>query len=457
MKYKNAKDIFPPSLLAEMKKYAEGQLVYIPSDARKGWGETSGYRRQLVNRNREMIRKFSAGATVEELGEEYFLTPETVKNIVSSRKKRREIYIMELNEIFALYAKENETPISYKLEYEDDSVAPWGYVYYLQDYRVTYPSRTLLIRIEQYWLVTAARVMQMKELIDEYISLGYECSRIVENVYGEYSRDVEYNGHPCVVYAEEYDEREENTEEYLIKDEHGRLVAADEILRADARIARKHLKGSEKSYIVLFDSFSASEEYGDWIGEYVFGDLKDAVAEKLPELEEKYSAFADAFNKNCSELARVWVSLPTSVFGGDESDPYIINPDGHLAGFASIEAGGCDVCVNEFMNAVLSFTEELGENGKFALSLAGSREMKEKLYALVRRGFSVIAEDYDFTEAEIDALTLLYRVYVPGRLFYYGELYGFVKSSDSASASLVLDFMLDEEENGDPDFSFLRG
>lgn len=457
MKYKNAKDIFPPSLLAEMKKYAAGQLVYIPSDARKGWGETSGYRRQLKNRNREMIRRFNAGATVDELGDEYYLTPETVKNIVSSKKKRREIYIMELNEIFALYTKENETPISYKLDCEEDYDAPWGEVYYIKDYRVTYPSRTLLVRIEQYWAVTDARVKQMKELIDEYISLGYECARIVENVYGEYSRDVEYNGHPCVVFAEEYDEREEKTKEYAKEDEHGRLIAADEILRAEARIAEKHLEGSEKSYMVLFDSFSACEDDGDWISEYVYGDLKNAVKENLPQLEAKYTLFADAFERNRSKLAEVWDSLPTSVFSGDESDPYILNPDGHFVGFASIEAGGRDVCVNALMNAVLTFTEELGETYKYELPLAGDPGMREKLYAIVRHGFSVIAKDYTFTEAEIDSLVYLYRVYIPARLFYYGDLYKFIKSSDEAPASVILDFMLGKEENGDPDFSFLRG
>ena len=195
----------------------------------------------------------------------------------------------------------------------------------------------------------------------------------------------------------------------------------------------------------------------DWISEYVYGDMKNAVKENLPQLEAKYTLFADAFERNRSKLAEVWDSLPTSVFSGDEGDPYILNPDGHFVGFASIEVSGRDVCVNEFMNAVLLFTEEFGENGKFALSLAGSREMREKLYAIVRHGFSVIAKDYTFTEGEIDSLVYLYRVYIPVRLFYYGDLYKFIESSDEAPASVILDFILGEEESGDPDFSFLRG
>nr|WP_297769437.1 CD3324 family protein [uncultured Butyrivibrio sp.] len=52
MKYENAKDILPASLLREVQKYAEGKAIYIPKRERsKGWGEASGYREKLNKRN----------------------------------------------------------------------------------------------------------------------------------------------------------------------------------------------------------------------------------------------------------------------------------------------------------------------------------------------------------------------------------------------------------------------
>lgn len=39
MKYKNAKDVFPPNLLKQIQKYVAGELIYIPAGGkRKSWG-----------------------------------------------------------------------------------------------------------------------------------------------------------------------------------------------------------------------------------------------------------------------------------------------------------------------------------------------------------------------------------------------------------------------------------
>ena len=94
MKYKNAKDIFPKNLLRQIQKYVSGELIYIPSDTqkKKEWGETSGYRRYLYERNRDIKAKFSEGATIEALAEEYHLSFDSVKKIVYSKK---EVFMLE--------------------------------------------------------------------------------------------------------------------------------------------------------------------------------------------------------------------------------------------------------------------------------------------------------------------------------------------------------------------------
>ena len=87
MQYENAKDILPASLLEEVQKYAEGKAIYIPKRSkREGWGEASGYREKLNKRNTAILNRYSAGASIMEIAEEYFLSPETIKKIVYGKK-----------------------------------------------------------------------------------------------------------------------------------------------------------------------------------------------------------------------------------------------------------------------------------------------------------------------------------------------------------------------------------
>ena len=83
MQYENAKDILPESLLKEVQKYAEGKAIYIPKRTkREGWGEASGYREKLNRRNSAILNRYSAGASIMEIAEEFYLSPETIKKIV---------------------------------------------------------------------------------------------------------------------------------------------------------------------------------------------------------------------------------------------------------------------------------------------------------------------------------------------------------------------------------------
>lgn len=87
MKYENAKDIIPASLLEEVQKYAEGKVIYIPKCTKtRGWGEASGYREKLNKRNSLICNRYSAGRSILEIAEEFYLSPETVKKIVYGNK-----------------------------------------------------------------------------------------------------------------------------------------------------------------------------------------------------------------------------------------------------------------------------------------------------------------------------------------------------------------------------------
>lgn len=88
MNYKKADVIFPEDLLKEVQKYVNGEFIYIPrtSGNRKKWGEKSGNKEYLANRNKEIYIKYKEGYTIEQLLESYFLSYESIKKIIYSQR-----------------------------------------------------------------------------------------------------------------------------------------------------------------------------------------------------------------------------------------------------------------------------------------------------------------------------------------------------------------------------------
>ena len=84
MKYINAKTLLPDTLLRELQSYMQGGYLYVPTDQsqQKRWGEVSGYRQELQQRNRRIIEEFRNGTSMEELAEKYFLSVHTIRKII---------------------------------------------------------------------------------------------------------------------------------------------------------------------------------------------------------------------------------------------------------------------------------------------------------------------------------------------------------------------------------------
>jgi len=82
--YKNGREVLPPSLLQELQRYVGGELIYIPklSERRARWGEVSGTRKLLAERNREICRLHSGGMTVAELEAKFHLSTESIRKII---------------------------------------------------------------------------------------------------------------------------------------------------------------------------------------------------------------------------------------------------------------------------------------------------------------------------------------------------------------------------------------
>jgi Mor family transcriptional regulator len=83
MKYKNAQDILPDSLLKELQQYISGETLYIPNKQdKKSWGETSGARQYYKKRNEEIRLKHQNGSTVDKLASEFNLSPDSIRKIL---------------------------------------------------------------------------------------------------------------------------------------------------------------------------------------------------------------------------------------------------------------------------------------------------------------------------------------------------------------------------------------
>lgn len=84
MKYVNAKAILPDALLKELQDYIQGGYIYVPSShkQRKRWGELSGYRIELHQRNCKILQEYSNGFTIEYLANKYCLSVYTIRKII---------------------------------------------------------------------------------------------------------------------------------------------------------------------------------------------------------------------------------------------------------------------------------------------------------------------------------------------------------------------------------------
>ena len=84
MKYFNARAILPDALVKELQQYVQGGYIYVPieQEQQKRWGEVSGYRQELAQRNRQIKEEYQSGVSMECLSEKYSLSLYAVRKII---------------------------------------------------------------------------------------------------------------------------------------------------------------------------------------------------------------------------------------------------------------------------------------------------------------------------------------------------------------------------------------
>lgn len=84
MKYINAAILLPDELVKELQGYIQGGYIYVPAihEQRKCWGELSGYRKELIQRNSRIIEEYKNGISIEELADRYCLSIHAIRKII---------------------------------------------------------------------------------------------------------------------------------------------------------------------------------------------------------------------------------------------------------------------------------------------------------------------------------------------------------------------------------------
>lgn len=84
MKYKKAQNVLPEEILELIQNYVDGEYLYIPRKFKnkKSWGELSGTKLDLRNRNLEIAVKYKEGCSIKELAKIYFLSESSIRRII---------------------------------------------------------------------------------------------------------------------------------------------------------------------------------------------------------------------------------------------------------------------------------------------------------------------------------------------------------------------------------------
>lgn len=85
MKYVKAQNVLPEDIVKVIQEYIDGGYIYVPrkTENQKAWGENSGIRSSLKLRNNEIYRKYKSGTTAVELSQEYYLSEQSIRRIIS--------------------------------------------------------------------------------------------------------------------------------------------------------------------------------------------------------------------------------------------------------------------------------------------------------------------------------------------------------------------------------------
>lgn len=84
MKYVKAKDVLPEEVVKILQEYVDEKYLYVPrkNENHKSWGEESGIKKILKERNTEIYKKYINCTSIFALTQEYFLSEKSIRRII---------------------------------------------------------------------------------------------------------------------------------------------------------------------------------------------------------------------------------------------------------------------------------------------------------------------------------------------------------------------------------------
>lgn len=84
MKYQNAQLMLPEELLRAVQNYVQGSYLYIPilQECKKQWGENTGSKQVLRERNTRIVQDYRSGTSVKALAKRHYLTEHSIRRII---------------------------------------------------------------------------------------------------------------------------------------------------------------------------------------------------------------------------------------------------------------------------------------------------------------------------------------------------------------------------------------
>ncbi len=88
MSYIKADEVLPQNIVEMIQQYIDGENIYIPKkdSNRIGWGEKSGTRNKIYQRNVLIYKDYLNGIKVSVLSKRYFLSDKSIWRIIRNMR-----------------------------------------------------------------------------------------------------------------------------------------------------------------------------------------------------------------------------------------------------------------------------------------------------------------------------------------------------------------------------------
>lgn len=170
-------------------------------------------------------------------------------------------------------------------------------------------------------------------------------------------------------------------------------------------------------------------------------DLPGEIKEKQPDLLPLLDKIREEVKNIRDRLRPIYGKLPKSLFHSEEQrNNQLLSEDGHLIGLCDFNDGGFDTCIAHFLHVAMITDEELPED--YVWLEANDPDVRQKRLDSLIHSFRVIGKEYNFSEDELAALPLVYKIMLFGGVYYYGTVFRLMDNHDQLKE--LLEYILNQ-------------